>query len=316
MGWIDRISRRIRRGRSRDLGGTWVVAVSGGGDSVGLLRVLHELAPTAGLSLSVAHLDHGVRGEASRADAAFVADLAATLGLPFDLGHWRPILSGHFESEARCARYAWLTQIARARNADVVAVGHTRDDQAETILHRIVRGTGPRGLVGIPRQRALATDPPILLVRPLLSAYRHEIRAYLTGIGQDCREDASNADLTRTRARIRHDLLPRLADEYNPKVVDALVRLGELAAASQRAIEADAARWSKRRSSLSPKIVRFYSMPSSGRFLPSTGPRSCGGSGDAPDGPKRACRRSDGVGWRVWSGRGRSPASRSGPECP
>jgi tRNA(Ile)-lysidine synthase len=240
LSWIDLISRQIMRWRARGLGGTWLVAVSGGGDSVGLLRVLHRLAPTAGLRLSVAHLDHGVRGEASRADAAFVAELSASLGLPFDLGRWRPTRSGHFESEARRARYDWLTGIARDRNANAVAVGHTRDDQAETILHRIVRGTGPRGLAGIPPQRVLASAPRITLVRPLLTAYCHEIRAYLEELGQPCREDESNADLGRTRARIRHDLLPKLAGEYNPKVVEALVRLAELTAASQHAIEAHA----------------------------------------------------------------------------
>src|SRR5262249_55503228 len=98
--WIEPIQRRVARWRARGLGGTWVVAVSGGGDSVGLLRVLHELAPAAGLRLSAAHLDHGVRGESARADAAFVAELAASLGLPFDRGEWRPSRTGHFEADA------------------------------------------------------------------------------------------------------------------------------------------------------------------------------------------------------------------------
>ena len=195
------------------------------------------------------HLDHGVRGEASRADAAFVAELAAMLGLPFDQGQWRPSRSGHFESEALRARYDWLTQIARARNAAVVAVGHTRDDQAETILHRIVRGTGPRGLAGIPSRRVLATDPRIMLVRPLLICHRQGIREYLAGLGQPCREDESNADLTRTRARIRHDLLPRLAAEYNPRLADALVRLGESPRHPSERSRRTRARWRKTRSS-------------------------------------------------------------------
>ena len=236
--WIDRIGRRLARWRSRGLGETWVVAVSGGGDSVGLLRLLHQLAPSAGIRLSVGHLDHGVRGEASRADAVFVAELADSLGLPFDLGHWRPERSGHFESDARRARYAWLVEVANRRGASVVAVGHTRDDQAETIIHRILRGTGPRGLTGIPRRRRLAADPTIELVRPLLDVSRQELRDYLNDLGQPCREDASNADLSRTRARIRHDLLPRLASEYNPNVANALVRLGEHARSSGRGIAA------------------------------------------------------------------------------
>src|SRR5262245_15645705 len=123
--WINRIERRIQRWRARGLGGRWVVAVSGGGDSVGLLRVLHQVAPAAGLELSVAHLDHSVRGEAARADAAFTAELAGALGLPMDLGQWRPARTSHFESDARRARYAWLVETARARGASIVAVGHT-----------------------------------------------------------------------------------------------------------------------------------------------------------------------------------------------
>ncbi len=176
----------------------------------------------------------------SRTDAEFVAELAASLGLPFDLGQWRPTRAGHFESDARHVRYRWLVEIARSRGAAAVAVGHTRDDQAETILQRIVRGTGLVGLAGIPRWRVLATDPEIALVRPLLSASRNDIREYLAELGQPFREDETNADLTRTRARIRHDLLPKLAAESNPRIADALVRLGEHAAAAQRAIETEA----------------------------------------------------------------------------
>src|ERR1700733_15189628 len=99
--WIDQVERRISRWVSRASGSPWVIAVSGGSDSVGLLRVLHQLAARTGLSLSVAHLDHGARGEASRADAEFVAELARSLGLPFDLGQWRPTRAKHFESDAR-----------------------------------------------------------------------------------------------------------------------------------------------------------------------------------------------------------------------
>jgi tRNA(Ile)-lysidine synthase len=238
--WIDQVERRISRWLFRTSGGPWVVAVSGGSDSVGLLRVLHSVAARTGLSMSVAHLDHGARGEASRADAEFVAELARSLGLPFDLGQWRPTRARHFESDARRARYNWLTEVAQARKASIVAVGHTRDDQAETILHRIVRGTGPSGLAGIPATRRLSTDPtPITLVRPLLTVSRAEIRDYLDELGQPYREDQSNTDLERTRARIRHDLLPKLASEYNPKVAEALVRLGSLTASFQTAIEAD-----------------------------------------------------------------------------
>ncbi len=192
-------------------------------------------------------MDHGARGEASLEDARFVADLAASLGLPFDLGTWAPTREAHFEADARVARYAWLAEVARDRGASAVAVGHTRDDQAETILHRIMRGTGLRGLAGIPARRALA--PGVALVRPLLGVSRRQIREELGRIGQAYREDATNRDLTRTRARIRHDLIPRLAADYNPKVVDAIVQLGGLAAESRKAIDALAL-------ALTPTILR------------------------------------------------------------
>ncbi len=238
--WIDRVERRIKRWcHPRRLGKVWVVAVSGGGDSVALLRVLHQLAQGPGVRLSVAHLDHSVREEAARADAAFVVELAESLGLPCDLGRWKPSRAAHFESDARRARYAWLLELARSRGASAVAVAHTRDDQAETILHRIVRGTGLRGLAGMPQRRLLASDPSVSLVRPLLDVSRGELREYLAALAQPFREDQSNADLARTRARIRHDLLPKLAAEYNPRVADALVRLGALADAMQRSLESN-----------------------------------------------------------------------------
>jgi tRNA(Ile)-lysidine synthase len=226
--WLDRLARRVRQLRDR-LGPRWVVAVSGGGDSVALLRALQE----TGLELSVAHLDHGARGVAGEEDARFVAELAERLGLPFDLGHWSPERAAHFEADARRARYAWLAEVARSRGASAVAVGHNRDDQAETILHRVLRGTGPRGLAGMPRTRLLADG--VTLVRPLLGVGRVELRAYLESLGQPWREDATNVDLDRTRARVRHDLLPRLAREVNPSVAEALVRLGTL---TRRAVAA------------------------------------------------------------------------------
>jgi tRNA(Ile)-lysidine synthase len=210
-----------------------VVAVSGGSDSVGLLRLLHEIAPRAGLRLSVAHLDHGARGESARGDASFVEGLAGALGLPIDLGRWDPPRAAHFEADARRARYAWLLDVARARGAKAVAVGHTRDDQAETVLHRILRGTGVRGLAGIPARRALGDS--VALIRPLLTTSRQEVRGYLASLGQPFRDDATNLDTSRTRARLRHDLLPKLAAEYNPRVAEALVRLARLAAETDRA---------------------------------------------------------------------------------
>jgi tRNA(Ile)-lysidine synthase len=230
--WLDSVATTVGRLRDR-FGPRWVVGVSGGSDSVALLLLLTYLAPD--LSLSVAHLDHGTRGDLGRDDARFVGDLAERLGLPFDLGEWAPTRPSHFEADARRARYAWLAEVARDRGAGGVAVGHTRDDQAETVLHRIVRGTGPRGLAGIPRSRPLAEG--VSLIRPLLDVGRDDLRAYLAAIGQTWRDDATNLDTSRTRSRIRHELLPELARSFNPGVAEALVRLSRLSRETVAAVE-------------------------------------------------------------------------------
>lgn len=199
-----------------------------------LLRMLRDLAPKVGLELVVAHLNHGVRGESARSDAAFVEGLARALNLPFAQGQWSPSRASHFEADARAARYSWLLETALAREASAVAVGHTRDDQAETVLQRIIRGTGLRGLAGIPSRRTLG--PGVTLVRPLLELSRAELRDLLEAIGQPYRDDATNADLRQTRARLRHDLLPKLAAEYNPNVANALVRLAAIARESDQSV--------------------------------------------------------------------------------
>lgn len=234
--WRETVRRLVAGWLAEGIGPRWVVAVSGGGDSMGLLLTLRSLGDELGLRLSVAHLNHGVRGESAQEDAQFVANVAESLCLPFDLGSWKPTRTSHFEADARAARLAWLADVARSRQARAVAVGHTRDDQAETILHRIVRGTGPSGLVGIPARRALV--PGVALVRPLLEVSRREIRDELARLGRDFREDATNADLSRTRSRIRHNLIPKLEADYNPQAVAAIARLGELATAQRRLLDA------------------------------------------------------------------------------
>ncbi|MFW5693048.1 MAG: tRNA lysidine(34) synthetase TilS [Thermoguttaceae bacterium] len=135
------------------------------------------------------------------------------------------------EAAARKARYRFLEQAAGRCGARWVAVAHTADDQAETILHRIVRGTGLAGLSGMARARPLG---PAALIRPMLSVRRSEVLEYLSDIGQPFRTDPTNADLRFTRNRLRHELLPHLAQAYNPNVVDALLRLGRLAGEVRR----------------------------------------------------------------------------------
>jgi tRNA(Ile)-lysidine synthase len=213
-----------------------VVAVSGGPDSVALLRTLLGLG--WGSPLVIAHLNHSLRGAESDGDEAFVRSLHAALS-----SRGRNVLlrcervnvaavaraeRANLESTARRVRYQWLTSVAREVGAAWVATGHTADDQAETVLHRILRGTGLRGLGGIPARRELA--PGVVVVRPLLRVRRHELLAFLEALGQAYRQDRSNADARFTRNRIRHELLPRLAADYNPAVVDVLCRLADQAA--------------------------------------------------------------------------------------
>lgn len=219
-----------------------LVAVSGGADSVALLRALQALAPERGLELVVAHLDHGLRGPAAAGDAAFVAALADTLGLPARIGHADVAAEAaahrlSLEDAARRARRRFLAAAAAETDSALIALGHTRDDQAETVLLNLLRGAGPRGLAAMP------AHGPGLITRPLLRVTRGEARAYLEELGQAWREDATNADPAFTRNRIRHDLLPRLAADYNPGIVEALVAQAELFADIDAHLTAEAEAW-------------------------------------------------------------------------
>lgn len=219
---------------------TVLVAVSGGGDSVGLLCGLAALKPAGEGRLVAAHVNHNLRGADSDADQAFVQQLCRQLemGCEVAMATIDPTAGGRgqgIEATARRARYALLEEIAGRVGARFVVTAHTADDQAETILHRILRGTGIRGLSGMPRSRRLG---PATLLRPLLGMRREELAAYLQDRQQPFRTDASNRDARFTRNRIRRDLLPLLAAQYNPTVVEALLRLGELAGESQSLIDA------------------------------------------------------------------------------
>jgi tRNA(Ile)-lysidine synthase len=177
-----------------------VVAVSAGADSVALLRILARLRPPAA-RLWVAHFHHGLRGEAADADEQFVARLADSLKLGFRVGRapasQLATAGDGLEAAARRARYAFLTAAAEKVGARYLAVAHTADDQAETILHRVLRGTAPAGLAGMPAARMLSGA--VSLVRPLLAIRRSELRDYLAVVGQDWREDATNARTDATK---------------------------------------------------------------------------------------------------------------------
>lgn len=227
----------------------WVVAVSGGPDSVALLRALLALSYPG--PLVVAHLNHQLRGSESDADEAFVRDLVETLqekrsgGLQFVSARIRIAEQAraeraNLEDTARHVRYGWLADIARLHGAGFVATGHTANDQAETILHRLLRGAGLKGLRGIAARRPSETG--IELVRPLLQVTRQEVLAYLHDDKQLYCEDSTNLEMGFTRNRIRHELLPLLANQYNPGIVDVLCRLAEQADTEYQHVEEDARR--------------------------------------------------------------------------
>lgn len=203
------------------------VAVSGGADSVCLLHVLFELAPRWSLHLEVLHLDHGLRGEASRKDAEFTAALARSLGLPFHLERAGK-LEGNLEEAGREARRAFFLRFLRGGLLERIALAHTRNDQAETVLFRLLRGAGPTGLA------AMRPVTPEGVVRPLLETSREEVEAFLRQRGIAWRDDVTNANLTFARNRIRHDLMPKLMEEWNPALVQALCRTAELAAEDEK----------------------------------------------------------------------------------
>lgn len=216
-----------------------VVAVSGGADSVALLCGLHELrAKEASGGLIAAHFNHRLRAGAEH-DAQFVQQICQRLGVRCAVGVAEESIKegadDGVEAAARVARYGFLLKTAEQAGARYVATAHTADDQAETVLHRVLRGTGIAGLAGIPRARQLSEA--VTLIRPLLDFTRGEVVEYLAARHQTYCIDESNEDPSYTRNRIRHALLPQLAAQYNPNVRAALVRLGQLAGEAQQVID-------------------------------------------------------------------------------
>ena len=230
---------------------TLIVAASGGPDSTALLRSLHRLAPQFGLRLHVAHLNHDFRGAEADHDAAFVQRLADGLGLPASIDQQDPIAYqrqrnlSSFEQAAREMRYAFLAAVAQTARAAAIALGHTADDQAETVLLHLLRGAGLHGLRGMAELSPWPwpqPQPGPALFRPLLSLTKSDTEAYCRALRQPCRHDSGNYIWRFTRNRIRHDLLPRLARDYNPQVRPALTRLSRAAAAAADYLESELTR--------------------------------------------------------------------------
>jgi tRNA(Ile)-lysidine synthase len=216
----------IRRHAMLAGGETVLVGVSGGADSVALLHVLSTLAPRLALTLHVLHVDHGLRPDSAR-DAAFVRALAGRLGVPVEVAAVR-VGAGSLEAAARAARHAALQACADRTGAARIALGHTADDQAETLVMRILEGTGVRGLAGIPPVRGR-------LIRPLLESRHRAAVETLVAAGLPWLEDPSNRDPRFVRNRVRHAVLPRLAEE---SAGDLVARLDRLARGVREAVDA------------------------------------------------------------------------------
>ena len=225
-----RVLAGIRRRQLFEPGARVVAAVSGGSDSVALAWILRELSEAGALRLTaIAHLDHSLRGAESARDAAFCRDLAAEFGVPFDVeavdvASLAKANGQSIEEAGREARYAFFDRVRARTTADAVATGHTRDDQAETVLMRVFRGAGTKGLAGIPPRRGA-------IVRPLIDLRRVELVGWLDAHSRRWVEDSTNADRAVTRNWIRHALLPEITARFGDGVIDVLARGADLARA-------------------------------------------------------------------------------------
>ncbi len=212
-------------------------AVSGGADSVALLHMLLKDREKLGIELFAAHFEHGLRGEDSLRDAAFVETLCRGLAVPCRIGHGdtRAHAASHglgIEEAARDLRYAFLERTADELGCSRIATAHTADDNAETVLFHLTRGSGAAGLSGIPRERGR-------IVRPLLDTTRTEIEDWLSQNGLEHREDGSNADERFSRNRLRRNVLPELK-KLNPRAVEAICRSAALLARDEACLDAEA----------------------------------------------------------------------------
>ena len=227
----------IRRQRWLKPGDRLGITVSGGADSAALLRVMLELRGELGIVLLVVHFNHTLRGAESEADHAFVRNLALEHGLELldargDVARRAEEHSLSIEAAAREARYEFFWSLIEGNRLDKIATAHTLDDQAETVLLRLIRGTGTRGLGGI---HPMLTGPTAdrtsrdAIIRPFLHTRRRDIESYLASVGQLWREDSSNRDLHHTRNRVRKTLLPLLESDFNPEITERLADFAEIA---------------------------------------------------------------------------------------
>ena len=241
MPLIERVRRTLRRHQLTSASTRVVAALSGGPDSMALVHVLRALDQAGDLSLvAIAHLNHQLRDAAS-GDEQFCAAVAASLSLPFAVEHAdvRALATAgrrSLEDAAHLARYAFFERVVASHRADVMAVGHTKDDQAETFLLRLIRGAGSRGLAAMHPGNGV-------VIRPLLDCSRADVHAFLDASHVAVVHDTSNDDVGIPRNRVRAELLPLLRERFNPRIVHALAAEAELARADQQYLQGLAAAW-------------------------------------------------------------------------
>jgi tRNA(Ile)-lysidine synthase len=242
---IKNVEQTIKRHKMLGAGDVVLVALSGGPDSVCLLSALEELRSRLSLTICAAHFNHRLRGEDFERDARFARRLSEQKGCAFvsgagDVGAFAKEQGLSLEDAGRKLRYEFLLRSARSLGANRVAVGHNADDQAETVLMRLMRGAGPHGLAGIPPVRRLGGPRGPEIIRPLINAWRADIMRYLRARKLKYRKDATNESPEYLRNKIRLELLPELEKQYNPRIKERLAYAASSLAAENDFIETQA----------------------------------------------------------------------------
>lgn len=235
----------IDRHRMLAKGEKVLVALSAGPDSICLLDVLLELRPRYSHTVCAAHFNHRLRGREAEEDARFAEEIANRRGIAFasgaaDAGEFAKEQKLSIETAGRTLRYDFLSRACASLGASKIAVGHTADDQAETIIMRLIRGSGSDGLAGIPPARFLAGEKGPRIIRPLINAWKKDVIAYLRTRKLKFRKDASNESVDFLRNKIRLELLPHLEREYNPQVKERLVTTAAALATERDFVDAEA----------------------------------------------------------------------------
>ncbi|UOF91835.1 tRNA lysidine(34) synthetase TilS [Fodinisporobacter ferrooxydans] len=257
--FLQKLRQTIQNELKIETGAHILVGVSGGVDSVCLLVGLHSLAEEFSWQLTVCHVEHGLRGEESKEDADFVEQLAKRLNLPFVLGEFDVAAFAKKQGlstqiAARIVRYDFFEKVMREKGADYLAVAHHADDQAETILMRILRGTSTSGMAGMHLKRKWRD---FLIIRPLLWMWRHEIEEYCQMRQLSYRTDSSNVSTKYLRNKIRLELIPYIEHAYNPNIKERLLRLGKIVQNEDEYLERHARQWMQQHCQVEPSRILF-----------------------------------------------------------